>query len=516
MKRPFDPWLLGVVLVVALSLGRFVGGPLTGDDDYVLHNLASSKVREVLFAYNVDLVKGEGGETVWYEGFQTLQRRYVRVVPSGLMTIEYRLFGSNPIGLKTVSLLVHLLNLVLGYGLLRRHLPDPVTTAAIVALVGLHPAAAECVGWFACQPILVAGLASLLAVAALLRLREGPRSDGAPRSCRGDSGLFSYEAAVGVPLLLVGLDCLWPSNGGQRRPSDRLASGALLAAYPLYVAVALWNRAGTTVTDASYRARRARHSETYVWTWPTTWSRCCRCRRTVPTLTPPSGRGRGRHSSRRSSRCGSSGSHLHGPARSRYCLRGYARAVAADAGDGERPELSDLPPALPAAGERRRAPVRLEAGGLPPGGPLRRRSRRPEPRGSLPDRGPRDGALRGPRGAARAGARLEVLLAGVQADVAVVQIGQSSCGYSLSFDARGREVWKLIPATNEGGVPLLRSIDDRTVEVLAPNSTTLAVSTMVPPDPPPAVPASCCLLSLRDGSAFLSPRRTRRGSPTAR
>ncbi|AMY11899.1 hypothetical protein LuPra_05167 [Luteitalea pratensis] len=81
-----------------------------------------------------------------------------------------------------------------------------------------------------------------------------------------------------------------------------------------------------------------------------------------------------------------------------------------------------------------------------------------------------------------AGARLEVLLAGVQADMAVVQIGQSSCGYSLSFDARGREVWKLIPATNEGGVPLRRSIDDRTVEVLAPNSTTLAVSTMVPPD----------------------------------
>ncbi len=67
-------------------------------------------------------MKGEGGETVWYEGFDTLQRRYVRVVPSGLMAIEYRLFGSNPIGFKTVSLLVHLLNLVLGYSLLRRPL----------------------------------------------------------------------------------------------------------------------------------------------------------------------------------------------------------------------------------------------------------------------------------------------------------------------------------------------------------------------------------------------------------
>ena len=71
------------------------------------------------------------------------------------------------------------------------------------------------------------------------------------------------------------------------------------------------------------------------------------------------------------------------------------------------------------------------------------------------------------------------------AGVPVVQIGQSSCGYSLSFDARGREVWKLVPPTSEGGVPLLLAIDDRTVEVRAPQGTTLAFSTTVPPDPRP-------------------------------
>ena len=114
-----------------------------------------------------------------------------------------------------------------------------------------------------------------------------------------------------------------------------------------------------------------------------------------------------------------------------------------------------------------------------------------------------------------AGALLEGLLAGVHAGVPVVQIGQSSCGYSLSFDARGREVWKLLPPTSEGGVPLLRAIDDRTVEVRAPERTTLAFSTNIPPDASPAVPAWCRLSSPRDGSAFLWPRRTRRGSPMA-
>jgi hypothetical protein len=92
----------------------------------------------------------------------------------------------------------------------------------------------------------------------------------------------------------------------------------------------------------------------------------------------------------------------------------------------------------------------------------------------------------GDRAAQReAGARLDGLLAGIDASVPVVQIGQSSCGYSLSFDARGREVWKLVPPTTEGGVPRLRAIDDRTVEVQAPESTPLAFSTTVPPDPSP-------------------------------
>jgi hypothetical protein len=82
-----------------------------------------------------------------------------------------------------------------------------------------------------------------------------------------------------------------------------------------------------------------------------------------------------------------------------------------------------------------------------------------------------------------AGARLADLLEGVAADVPIVQVGQSSCEYSLSFHAHGRDVWQLIPPTTEGTAPLLRALDERTVEVQAGEDRTLAFFTEVSQDP---------------------------------
>jgi hypothetical protein len=487
MKRRFDPWLAGVLLLVALALGRFVSGPLTGDDDYVLHNLASPGWRDVLFAYNVDLVRGEGGQTTWYEGFDTLQRRYVRVVPSALMAIEYRLFGSNPVPLKSVSLLVHLLNLALAYRLLRRQRTDPATATAVVALIGLHPAAAECILWFACQPILWAALGSLLATAALLRLREAAtRWRRVAFVGAGAATLFSYEAAVGVPLLLVALDWLWPRDGGPRRPSDRWASAGLLAVYPSYAAVALWNRAGTTLTDASYRAPvgellvnvRADLANYLVKLLPA----------------PPYGAGV-------YAAIGSwTGATLVaavvglwlvriGPSRARATgLLLFAVTLAPSLLTRAAVSILNLPSFrqlyLPLAG------VAVLLCAWKPAG-LGRVGRwlaslvvlalfvlyqllAPAMARSADRVAQRE-----------AGARLEGILAGLDTGVPVVQIGESSCGYSLSYDARGREVWKLVPPTTEGGVPGLRAIDASTVEVRAPEGETLALSATLPPDPSP-------------------------------
>jgi hypothetical protein len=79
-----------------------------------------------------------------------------------------------------------------------------------------------------------------------------------------------------------------------------------------------------------------------------------------------------------------------------------------------------------------------------------------------------------------AGSALSSMLAGADARAPIVQAGQSRCGYSLDYDADGREVWKLMPPTLGGGVPLLRVLDERTVEVRAPVGDGLALATSVP------------------------------------
>lgn len=387
--------------------------------------------------------------------------------------------------LKSVSLLVHLLNLALAYRLLRRCRTDPATAAAFVALVGLHPAAAECILWFACQPILWAALGSLLAAAALLKLRQAatPWRRAAFVSA-GAAALFSYEAAVGVPLLLVGLDWYWPRDGGARRPSDRWASAGLLAVYPAYVAVVLWNRAGTTLTDASYRApagellasvradlanylvkllplppygadayaaigswtgaaivaaviglwllRMGPSSTraTGLWVFAVTLAPSLLTRAAVSVLNFPSFR------------------QLYLP------LAGVLVLLCAW-----------RPLGLGRAGRWVASLVVLALFGLYQGlAPAWARSA---------DRvAQRD-----------AGVRLGQILAGLDPGIPVVQIGESSCGYSLSCDAKGREVWKLVPPTTAGGVPRLRALDDRTLEVRAPAGEALALDATPPPDP---------------------------------
>jgi hypothetical protein len=112
-----------------------------------------------------------------------------------------------------------------------------------------------------------------------------------------------------------------------------------------------------------------------------------------------------------------------------------------------------------------------------------------------------------------AGARLAGLLAGVDPSVPVVQVGQSSCEYSLSFHANGRDVWPLVPPTTEGALPLLRRLDERTVEVRAPEGATLAFLTTAAPGPIPrrkrAVPPLLTAGSQRLGLAGAhSPERS--------
>lgn len=240
-----------IVVVVAAGLYARTRGPLGGDEHYIFVNLTSPAWSDRLAAFNADFPGTSGGH--WYSGLPSHQRRYVRLLPSALMSFEAWLWGSSPLPFKWVSLALHLTGCLLGYRLLRLWLGSRPKAAIIVAVVGLHPAAAQPVNWVACQHLPVAVIMTLLAANALAEAERGAgrAAEVALVAC-AFLAMTSYEAAIGLPLMLIFADAWirrWPH---QEAPRSRWAS--LLALYPLYGLIVRWNTHGVTRSDASYRA----------------------------------------------------------------------------------------------------------------------------------------------------------------------------------------------------------------------------------------------------------------------
>jgi hypothetical protein len=177
------------------------------------------------------------------------------LVPSALLSFEVWALGTvDPQRLRFVTLAIHLLSCLLGYHLLNRWLGDPRKSAAVVIIAGLHGAAFEVVTWEACQAIAIAGCFALLAATFLLdlRKRESHRALTATAlvlSCF--AAMTSYEAAVGLPLVLILLDrYLVPADATLRAKGG---AAWLLSLYPVY-GVMLWINARDS-THASYRAQ---------------------------------------------------------------------------------------------------------------------------------------------------------------------------------------------------------------------------------------------------------------------
>ena len=245
------------LVVVALVLAAIAGGlapqtrgPFGGDEFYIMANLGSKDWGDRWFAFNASFPGQSGG--AWYDGVAPYERRYVRLAPSALMSVEATIFGSSAASFKLVSLLLHLMNCLLGLRLLARWLGFE-KAAALTAIVGLHPIVAQPVSWVACQPILVAMLATLLAATALERrlAGRGALASFAVVAC-AFLAVTSYEAAVAVPLGLLAFDA-WAVRRGSAAPS-RPMQAALIALYPVYGAIVAWNLSDVGLTDASYRA----------------------------------------------------------------------------------------------------------------------------------------------------------------------------------------------------------------------------------------------------------------------
>jgi tetratricopeptide (TPR) repeat protein len=90
-------------------------------------------------------------------------------------TLDYQLFGLNPLGYHLVSLLFHIISALLLFKILSDTTKTIWTSAFIAAVFALHPVQVEAVAWVAEQKTVLSGLFWLLTIAAYIRYTKQPR-----------------------------------------------------------------------------------------------------------------------------------------------------------------------------------------------------------------------------------------------------------------------------------------------------------------------------------------------------
>jgi tetratricopeptide (TPR) repeat protein len=132
---------------------------------------------------------------------------------------DVQFFGLNPLGHHLVNVLLHALNVVLLFFVLRRATGSVMRSAAVAALFAVHPLNVECVAWVAERKSLLSMLFLLLALAAYgwYASRRNP-GRYAVVFVLFALGLAAKPMIVTLPLLLLVWD-YWPL---QRIPNSRL------------------------------------------------------------------------------------------------------------------------------------------------------------------------------------------------------------------------------------------------------------------------------------------------------
>ncbi|APR81909.1 TPR repeat protein [Minicystis rosea] len=240
-------WLgAAVIVIVALAtLGVAVFQPLGGDDVYVLENLSSGRWAPRFFAFDVDAPSA--GYVPWWFGV-AFQRRFLRVPSSGLLWIEWELFGRSAVPYHLITAALVLAGCLLLYRLALRHVSAP--RAVVIASVPLlHPSSAEVVGTLNCQPLAAAGLFCVATVVAWDRMRRtGSRPALAAALAFCALAITSYEAAAVLPFVLLLADVvLWNDHAPSPRAWGRRLG--LLAVFVAYVPGAVAIRRGLTAPD---------------------------------------------------------------------------------------------------------------------------------------------------------------------------------------------------------------------------------------------------------------------------
>jgi protein O-mannosyl-transferase len=218
-KAPAAGAALIILLTVAAYLPALRGGFIWDDDSYVTEN---------------PTLRSLGGlEAVWLKPGATYQ--YYPLVFTSFW-VEHHLWGLQPFGYHLVNILLHAVNAVLLWRVLRRL--EIAGAWWVAAIFALHPVAVESVAWVTERKNTLSGLFYLLAALAWLRFRPltARETNRAPdwRFYWLASGLFvcallSKTVTCSLPAVLV-LLIWWKRGRLEKRDSLALAPWFVLGA----------------------------------------------------------------------------------------------------------------------------------------------------------------------------------------------------------------------------------------------------------------------------------------------
>ncbi len=170
-----------LVVTLVAYLPAFRGGFVFDDEDYIVNNWALRSL--------------DGLRVLWLDHSATAQ--YYPLTCTTFW-VEYHLWGLNPAGYHVVNVVLHGVNAVLFWMLLRRlQLPGAWFAAALFAL---HPVHVESVAWVTERKNTLSGLFYLLAALAYLRFR--PLAGAAPDRPGSRWGFYVAALAAYAAALL--------------------------------------------------------------------------------------------------------------------------------------------------------------------------------------------------------------------------------------------------------------------------------------------------------------------------
>jgi protein O-mannosyl-transferase len=142
MRSPLRRWapVLAPLLVLFVYI-RTLDAPFMWDDNHVILDSPRVTTLQPIGSYF--------DQAFWTSSEPREQRGYYRPLTTLSFALDYRASPANPFGFHLTNLLLHALNVLLLYVLLRRFRVAPSLAFGLVLLWGLHPRLTEAVAWIA-------------------------------------------------------------------------------------------------------------------------------------------------------------------------------------------------------------------------------------------------------------------------------------------------------------------------------------------------------------------------------